>query len=64
MLREVVLEVKSPFQHKILELASFIENAQGDRKLVLDLLKVFVEHYEKDFDAIFNNTYNPEDDEI
>jgi hypothetical protein len=58
LLKNIIVDVKSSFQHKILELARRIEYF-GDQSLTLDILKVLSDHFENDNEAMMND-YPPE----
>ena len=49
LLKDIVMDVKSTFQQKGLEILTGIEFF-GDQKLTLDILKVLSENFEDDFD--------------
>ncbi len=46
LLREWLVEIKTPFQHKALDLIKEIEEFSGDEELVLDLLKTLENLFE------------------
>jgi transcriptional regulator with XRE-family HTH domain len=62
LLKNHVLDVKSPFQYKMLELSQTIDMI-GDKTLTLDILTVFKDHFVKDADNVFNDCYEIPDDE-
>ena len=45
-IKEIVSDVKSPFEYKMLDIAREIE-IFGDQSLTLDLLDVLLDHFEK-----------------
>jgi transcriptional regulator with XRE-family HTH domain len=58
LLKNIIVDVNSPFQHKILEIARGIEYF-GDQSLTLDILKVLSDHFENENEAMMNG-YPPE----
>ena len=50
LLKDIISDVKTPFQYKMLEIAKGVEFF-GDQYLTLDLLKVLLEHFEEDYEA-------------
>ncbi len=61
LLKDFVLDVKSPFQHKMLEIARGIE-AIGDQSLTIDLLSVLLSHFEQDYETATTG-FHPDEDE-
>jgi transcriptional regulator with XRE-family HTH domain len=49
LLKDIVMDVKSPFQQKGLEILTGIEFF-GDQKLTLDILKVLSDSFEEDYE--------------
>jgi hypothetical protein len=62
LLKDQIADVKTPFQHKILEIAEGIEHF-GDIKFTLDILKVMSNHFETDFEASINGYPHEDFDE-
>lgn len=60
LLRDRVVDVKTPFEQKMLEIARGIERF-GDASLTLDLLKVLSDHFEDDYQAAMDG-HPPEEE--
>ncbi len=45
LLKEWLVEVKTPFQHKCLDHIRYIEQFEGDEEMILDLLKSLEDHF-------------------
>ena len=61
LLKDLIADVKTPFQHNMLELARGIEMF-GDQDLTLDILNVLSDHFEINYQASING-YPPKEDE-
>jgi hypothetical protein len=59
LLKDQIADVKTPFQHKMLEIAEGIEHF-GDTKFTLKILKVMSDQFEEDYEAAING-YPPDD---
>ena len=53
LLKNIVMDVKSSFQQKCLEILARIEYF-GDQKLTLDVLTALEENFQEDFDRVIN----------
>lgn len=64
LLKDIVMDVKSSFQQKGLEILARIEYF-GDQKLTLDVLTTLEKNFEEDFDRVVNpeQYQNSEDEE-
>ena len=60
LLRDFVLDVRTPFQQDMLEIAKNIENF-GDQALTLNVFKVLRDHFEDEYEALING-YPPVDE--
>lgn len=61
LLKDLIADVKTPFQHKMLEIAEGIEHF-GDPEFALDILDVMLDHFESDYELAANG-YPPETEE-
>jgi transcriptional regulator with XRE-family HTH domain len=61
LLRDIIADVKTPFEHKMLEMAKGIEFF-GNPKFTLDILGVMLDHFESDYQGAMNG-YPPDDEE-
>lgn len=63
LLRDSLVDVKTSFQHKMLEIASNMEPF-GDQKLVLEILDVLEKHFFEEQDRLEHpEDYYPDDEE-
>lgn len=58
LLKDVIMDVKSPFQHKALEMLNGIEFFGGE-KMTLEILKVLVDNLEDEYNRSDNDFEEP-----
>jgi transcriptional regulator with XRE-family HTH domain len=60
LLKEHVLDVKTNFQHKMLERARLIEEFMGNQNTTLDILDVLIKQQEEEFEAAMTGDNSPD----
>ena len=61
ILKDAVLDIKTPFQHEMIEIAERIEEFGGNQELVKNIINVLVAEYEKNFDREIGGFFEEDD---